>query len=65
LTARHTTANLLPCFAESEHKNENPVLKDGAHPAGPGKSSIGVMTFPKAPRFVKPEHRFWQRERLA
>jgi hypothetical protein len=46
-------------------ENENPAWKGGAHPAEPGRSSFGDMTFPKALRFVKSEHRFWQRERLA
>jgi len=46
-------------------KMKNPPVRAGRHPAGPGKSSIGVMTFPKALRFVKSEHRFWQWERFA
>jgi hypothetical protein len=47
-------------------RNENPAgVKGGAHPAVPGKSSIGVMTFPKALCFVKRKGSFSQRERLA
>jgi hypothetical protein len=46
-------------------RNEKPAGLGRAHPAVPGKSSIGVMIFPKALRFVKRKAVFSQRERLA
>jgi hypothetical protein len=46
-------------------RNEKPAGLGRAHPAVPGKSSIGVMTLPKALHLVKRKGDFSQREWLA